>query len=75
MTTFDGRSKKSELFEDLLQTIFKSHKQLTEEHKINYFHSIKRGDALQTYRNITSLIREILGETLTVFRRKYVKYQ
>ena len=34
-----------------------------------------RGDALQTFKNITSPNREKLGEILTVFRRKYVKPQ
>ena len=34
-----------------------------------------RGDALQTFKNITSPNRENLGENLTVFRRKYVKPQ
>ena len=34
-----------------------------------------RGDALQTFKNITSLNRENLGEIQTVFRRKYVKAQ
>ena len=34
-----------------------------------------RGDALQTFTNITSPNRENLGETLTVFRGKYVKPQ
>ena len=34
-----------------------------------------RGDALQTFKNITSPNRENLGEFLTVFRRKYVKPQ
>ena len=34
-----------------------------------------RGDALQTFKNITSPNRESLGEMLTVFRRKYVKPQ
>ena len=33
------------------------------------------GDALQTFKNITSPNRENLGEILTVFRRKYVKPQ
>ena len=37
MPTFDGKSEKFELFEDLLQTSLKIHKQLTEEDKINYF--------------------------------------
>ena len=34
-----------------------------------------RGDALQTFKNITTPNRENLGEILTVFRRKYVKPQ
>ena len=75
MPTFDGKSEKFELFEDLFQTSLKSHNQLTEEDKINYFHSLMRGDALQTFKNITSPNRENLGEILTVFRRKYVKPQ
>ena len=34
-----------------------------------------RGDALQTFKNITSPNRENLGEILIVFRREYVKRQ
>ena len=75
MPTFDGKSEKFELFEDLFQTSLKIHNQLTKEDKINYFHSLMRGDALQTFKNITSPNRENLLEILTVFRRKYVKPQ
>ena len=75
MPTFDGKSKKFELFEDLLQTSLKIHNQLTEEDKIYYFHSPMRGDALQTFKNISSRNRENLAEILTVFLRKYVKPQ
>ena len=75
MPTFDGKSEKFEPFEDLFQTSLRIHNQLTEEDKINYFHSLMRGDALQTFKNITSPNRENLGEILTVFRRKYVKPQ
>ena len=75
MSTFDGKSEKFELFEDLFRTSLKVHHQLTEEDKINYFHSLMRGDALQTFKNITSPDRENLGEILTVFHRKYVKPQ
>ena len=73
MPTFDRKSEKFELFEDLFQASLKIHNQWTEEDKIVYFHPLMRGDALQTYKNITSLKRENLGEILTVFRRKYVK--
>ena len=75
MPTFDGKSEKFELFEDLFQTSLKIQNQLTEEDKINYFHSLMRGDALQTFKNISSPNRENLTEILTVFRRKYVKPQ
>ena len=75
MPTLDGKSQKFELFEDLFQTSVKIHNQLTEEDKIYYFHSLMRGAALQTFKNIASPNRENLGEILTVFRRKYVKPQ
>ena len=75
MPTFDGKSEKFELFEDLFQTSLKIHNQLTQEDKINYIHSLMRGDVLQTFKNITTPNREHLGEVLTVFRRKYVKRQ
>ena len=75
MPTFDGKSEKFELFEDLFQTSLKIHNQVTEKDKINHFHSLMRGDALQTFENITSPNRVKLGEILTVFRRKYVKPQ
>ena len=75
MPTFDGKSEKFELFEDLFQTNLKNHNQLTEEDKMNYFHSLMRGDALQTFENITSSNKENLGEIVTVFRREYVKPQ
>ena len=73
MPTFDGKSKKLEPLEDLFQTSLKIHIHLTEEDKIKYFHSLMRGDALQTFKNIGSPNRENLTEILTVFRRKYVK--
>ena len=74
MPTLDGKSEKFELFEDLFQTSLKIHNQLTED-RINYFHSLLREDALQTFKNINGPTRENLGEILAVFRRKYVKPQ
>ena len=73
MPTCDGKSEKFELFEDLFQTSLKSHNQLTEEDRINYFQSLMKGDALQTFKNIIGPTRENLGELLAVFRRKFVK--
>ena len=75
MPTFVGKSEKNELFEDLLQTSLKVHNQLTEDDRINYFQSLKRAAALQTFENIDGPNRENLGEILEVFQRKYVKPQ
>ena len=75
MPTFDRKSEKFELFEDLFQTSLKIYNQLTEEDRIFYFHSLMRGDALQTFKNIGSPNRESLTEILTVFHRKYVTPQ
>ena len=75
MPVFDGNSQKFELFEDLFQRSLKIHNQLTEEDRINYIHSLMRGDALQTFKNINGPTQETLGEILVVFRRKYVKLQ
>ena len=75
MPTFDGKSEKFKLFEDLFQTSLKIHNQLTEEDKIKYFQSLMRGDVLQTFKNITSPNRDNMEKIFTVFRRKYVKPQ
>ena len=75
MPTFDGNSEKFEMFKDLFQISLKTHNQLTEEDRINYFHSLMRGDPLQTFKNINGPTRENLGENLAFFRRKYVKPQ
>ena len=75
MPTFDGKTEKFELFEDLFQTSLKIHNQLTEDDRVNYFHSLMRGDALQTFKKINGPTRENLEEILAVFQRKYVKPQ
>ena len=72
MPTFDRKSEKFELFEDLFQTSLKIHNELTENDRINYFHCVMTGDALQTFKNINGPNRENLGEIPAVFRRKYV---
>ena len=75
MPTFDGKSEEFELFEDLLRTSLKNHNQLSEDDRIKYFHPLRRGDALQTFKNIDGPTRENLREILKVIRRKYVKPQ
>ena len=70
--TFDGKSEKFELFEDLFHTMIKMQPEMTEQ-KINQFHSLLRKNALQTFRNINSTNRQTLEDVLVLFRRKYVK--
>ena len=72
-TTFDGKSEKFELFEDLFHTMIKMQPEMTESMKINHFHSLLRKNALQTFRNINSANRQTLEDVVAVFRRKYVK--
>ena len=71
--TFDGKSEKFELFEDLFHTMIKMQPDMTEAMKINHFHSLLRKNALQTFRNINTANRQTLEDILAVFRRKYVK--
>ena len=52
LPTFDGKSEKFELFEDLFRNNIKMYPHLTEIQKINYFHSLLRGDALQAFCNL-----------------------
>ena len=75
MPTFGGKSEKFELFKDLFQTSLKFHIQLTEDDRIIYFHSLMRGDALQTFKNIIGPTRENLGDIPAVIRAKYIKPQ
>ena len=71
--TFDGKSKKFELFEELFHTMIKMQPEMTEQMKINHFYSLLRKNALQTFRNINSTNRQNLEDVLVIFRRKYVK--
>ena len=75
MPTFDGKTEKFELFEDLFQTSLKVHPQITEQEKIHYFHSLLRGDALQTFRNMTETTKTNITDITAGFRRRYVKTQ
>ena len=71
--TYDGKSEKFELFEDLFDTMIKMHPVMTEQMKINHFHSLLRKGALQTFKNIPTINRQTLEDVLVIFRRKYVK--
>ena len=48
---------------------------MTEQMKINHFHSLLRKGALQTFRNINSINRQTLEDVLVIFWRKYVKQE
>ena len=71
--TFDGKSEKFELFEDLFHTMIKMQSDMTETMKINHFHSLLQKNALQTFRNINTANRQTLEDIRAVFRRKSVK--
>ena len=49
MPTIHGKPEKFELFEKLSQTRLKINNQLTEDDRINNFHYLIKGDALQTF--------------------------
>ena len=70
--TFDGKSETFELFEDIFHTMIKMQPEMTEQMKINHFHSLLRKNALQTFRNINSTHRQTLEDVLVILRRKYV---
>ena len=47
---------------------------LTEIQKINYFHSLLRGDALQAFCNIEDTKKDSLDEIMTIFKRRFGDY-
>ena len=71
--TFDGKWGKFELFEVVFHTMMKMQLEMTEMMKIHQFHSLLRKNALQIFRNISTVNRQTLEDTLAVFRRKHVK--
>ena len=46
---------------------------MSEQIKINHFHSLLRKNALQTFRNISTANRQTHEDVLVIFRQKYVK--
>ena len=71
--TFDGKSEKFELFENLFHTMIKMQPGMSEQMKINHFHSLLRKNALQTFRNVITANRQTLEEVQSIFSQKYVK--
>ena len=74
LPTFDGKSEKFELSEDLFRNNIKMYPHLTEIQKINYFHSLLRGDALQAFCNIEDSKKDSLDEIMTIFKRRFGDY-
>ena len=72
MPTFDGKSEKFELFEDLFQTSSESVHRRRQDELLPLSHAWW---CSADFKINTSPNRENLGEILTVFRRKYVKPQ
>ena len=75
LPVFDGKSEKFELFEDLFQNNIKMYPHLTEIQKINYFHSLLRGNALQAYCNLDDTKKDNLEEFITAFKRRFGDFQ
>ena len=71
----DGKSEKFELFEDLFRNNIKMCPHLTEIQKINYFHSLLRGNALQAYCNLDDTKKDNLEEVITAFKRRFGDFQ
>ena len=74
LPTFDKKSEKFELFEDLFRNNIKMYPHLTEIQKINYFHSLLRGHALQAFCNIEDSKKDSLDEIMTIFKRRFGDY-
>ena len=70
--TFDGKSEKFELFEDLFHTMIKMQPNISEQMKINHFHSLLRKNALQTFKNFSTANRQFFKDVLVIFRQTYV---
>ena len=75
LPVFDGKSEKFELFEDLFRNNIKMYPHLTELQKINYFHSLLRGNALQAYCNLDDTKKDNLEEVITAFKRRFGDFQ
>ena len=67
LPSFDGKTKKFELFEDLFCNNIKMCQHLTELQKINYFHSLLQGDALQAFCNIDDAKKDSLEKIMTIY--------
>ena len=75
LPVFDGKSEKFELFDDLFRNNIKMYPHLREIQKINYFHSLLRGNALQAYCNLDDTKKDNLEEVITALKRRFGDFQ
>ena len=72
--TFDRKSEKFELFENLFHTMIKMQPDMTKTMKMNHFHSFLQKNAPQTFRNINTANRQtsedIVGNTSNLSPRR-----
>ena len=57
------------------ETTKKMYPHLTEIQKINYFHSLLQGNALQAYCNLDDAKKNNLEEVITAFKRRFGDFQ
>ena len=68
--TLEGKFDRFELFGNLFQTRLKVPKQLAEDDKSKNFHTLKRDDALQKFKHISSPTRMNVGDILKLLKWK-----
>ena len=73
--TFEGKSEKFELFEALFHSMIKMQPEMSEQMKINHFHSLLGKGAKQTLRNTSTANRQTIEDVFVIFRREYVKLE
>ena len=75
LPVFDGKFEMFEIFEDLFQNSIKMYPHLIEIQKINYFHSLLKGNALQAYCNLDDAKKDNIEEVITAFKRRFGDFQ
>ena len=75
LPVFDGKSEKFEFLKDLFRNNIKMYPHLTEIQKINTFHSLLQGNALQAYCNLDDTKKDNLEEVITAFKRRFGDFQ
>ena len=75
LPVFDVESEKFELLKDPFRNNIKMYPHLTEIQKINYFHSLLRGNALQAYCNLDDTKKHNLEDVITASKRRFGDFQ